>query len=231
MIFVTFAEPIIYLVAFGVGMSSLIPSFRTDGAMVTYRSFIFAGVLAQSMLNQGFFLSVYGGYARAYHQRLFLAMIITPISLSEVVLAEIAWNALRSSVAPLAILIVGSVAGDFHPLGALACVPFTLLGCAIFSSVGLWVVALAKSQDDLRFSQFYLFFPMFLLCGIFFPVERLPGIFQILSWAYPLRPLLSIMRGLLIGTHLDAVNIFLVLLWFVATMIGAHHFLLRRIAL
>ena len=77
----TFTEPILTLLSFGLGVGSLIGGVRTQGHQVSYRDFVFSGIIGQTILTQGFFEAAYGGFIRMYYQRIFQAMAQTPITL------------------------------------------------------------------------------------------------------------------------------------------------------
>ena len=46
----SFVEPLLYLLAFGVGVGSLIGTLQVGGVRLSYRSFIFSGIIAQTAL-------------------------------------------------------------------------------------------------------------------------------------------------------------------------------------
>ncbi|HQT26081.1 MAG TPA: hypothetical protein PLK99_05705, partial [Burkholderiales bacterium] len=80
----TFIEPVLYMLAFGYGVGGLIGDLSTGGVHLTYRSFVFSGIIAQTVLFQGFYEGAYGGFIRMYYQKIFHAISVTPITLSEV---------------------------------------------------------------------------------------------------------------------------------------------------
>src|SRR5438270_14048913 len=115
----TCAEPLLYLFSFGFGLGSLIGTVKLLGIELTYRQFIFAGIVAQTLMFQGFFEAAYGSFIRMYYQRIFQAIAVTPITLSEVLWAEILWDASKATFAASAVLMIGIATGDFSPAGAL----------------------------------------------------------------------------------------------------------------
>ena len=76
----SFVEPLLYLLAFGVGVGSLIGTLQAGGTRLSYRSFVFSGIIAQTALFQGFFEGAYGAFVRMYYQRIFQSIAITPIT-------------------------------------------------------------------------------------------------------------------------------------------------------
>lgn len=196
----TFAEPLLYLLSFGLGMSAVVRQVVVGGVGVEYRAFVFAGIVAQSVLYQGFFSAAYGGYARMHQQRIYLAILTTPVTLRELLGAELLWNASRGTLAAAAILLIGTLAGDFRPWGALAALPLAFAGALLFSGLGLCIAALARNFNDLSNAQFYVVFPSFLLAGVLFPLDALPTAARACAWLLPLTPVLDLLRALLLGT-------------------------------
>lgn len=195
----TFAEPFFYLLAFGFGVGGLIGSLRADGQELSYRSFVFSGILGQTALFQGFYEASYGGFVRMYYQRIFQAMAITPITLSEVLWGELIWDASKATLAVVIIASIGVVTGDFPLRAPLVVAPLAFAAALLFAGLGLAVAARARTIDEISYPQYLLVFPMFLFCGVFFPVERLPPVLQWLAWALPLTSVNSLMRTLTLG--------------------------------
>ncbi len=195
----TFSEPILYLLAFGLGLGSLIGELSTGGGQVSYRSFVFAGIIGQTVLMQGFYESSYGAFVRMYYQKIFTAMSATPITLSEVLWGELLWDATKAAVAAEVVALIGVAMGDF-PLRSLATVlPVAFAGSLVFAGMGLAVAARSRSIDAISYPQYLLVFPMFLFCGVFYPVETLPAPLLVLAWALPLTSVNSLVRTLTLG--------------------------------
>jgi lipooligosaccharide transport system permease protein len=73
----------------------------------------------------------------------------------------------------------------------------------LFSGLGLAVAARSRTIEEISYPQYLLVFPMFLFCGVFFPVEQLPAPLQWLAWALPLTSVNSLMRTLTLGFPLQ----------------------------
>ena len=187
----TFIEPLLYVFAFGFGLGRMIGTVNVAGVELTYRQFIFAGIVAQTLMFQGFFEAAYGAFIRMYYQRIFQAIAVTPITLSEVLWAELIWDASKAAFAATAVLAIGVVLGDFNPLGALLAIPFCIVGGLIFAALGLLVAAKSRTIEEISYPQYLLVFPMFLFCGVFFPLANLPAYLQGIAWILPLTSAVS----------------------------------------
>ncbi len=206
----TFCEPLMYLFAFGFGLGSMVGNVQISEAELTYRQFIFAGIAAQTLMFQGFFEAAYGAFIRMYYQRIFQAIAVTPITLSEVLWAELIWDASKAAFASTAVLGIGAIMGDFRPLGALLALPVCFLSGLLFAELGLLVAAKSKTIEEISYPQYLLIFPMFLFCGVFFPLSNLSIYLQWLAWTLPLTSVVSLLRTLTLGTPLQA-EVFVVL--------------------
>ncbi len=195
----TFLEPLLYLLAFGIGVGSLIGTIQTNGVRLSYRSFIFSGIIAQTLLFQGFYEGAFGAFVRMYYQRIFQAIAITPITLSEVLWGELIWDASKSTLAAEVVALIGVISGDFPPLSLLTLLPVCFLSSLLFSGMGLAAAAYSRSIDELSYPQYLLVFPMFLFCGVFYPVENLPVALQRVAWIFPLTAVNSLVRTLTVG--------------------------------
>ena len=225
----TFLEPLFSLLAFGVGVGALVGSITTQGVHLTYRSFIFSGIIAQTVLFQGFYEGSYGAFVRMYYQKIFQAIAITPITLSEVLWGELLWGATKATVAAEVVALIGVAAGDFHPLCLVTLLPVIFASAFLFSSMGLAAAGFAKSIDELSYPQYLLVFPMFLFCGVFYPLENMPAALQTAAWFFPLTSVISIVRSFALGLPLPAQAPPLFLLWLVVMVVVARRAMTRRL--
>ena len=225
----TFSEPFLYLLAFGFGVGSLIGSLQANGEEVSYRSFVFSGILGQTVLFQGFYEASYGGFVRMYYQRIFQAMAVTPITLSEVLWGELLWDASKATFAAAIIASVGVATGDFPVYAPLAVVPVAFSASLLFAGLGLAVAARSRTIEEISYPQYLLVFPMFLFCGVFFPVEQLPAQLQWLAWALPLTAVNSLMRTLTLGFPFQAWSIPILAAWLLLLVAYSRHAMFGRL--
>jgi len=211
----TFSEPLLYLLAFGFGVGSLIGTLQVNGASVAYRSFVFAGILGQTVLFQGFYEASYGGFVRMYYQKIYSAMAVTPITLSEVLWGELLWDSTKSTVAAQVVVLIGIATGDFPTISLLSVLPIAFFSSLLFAGLGLTVAARARSIDEISYPQYLLIFPMFLFCGVFYPIEQLPAALQWAAWVLPLTSVNSLMRTLTLGFPFQAWSVPILAGWLV----------------
>ena len=210
----TFFEPLLYLFAFGFGLGPMIGTVEVLGVQMTYRQFVLAGIVGQTVMFQGFFEAAFGAFIRMYYQRIFQAIAVTQITLSEVLWAELIWDASKASFSASVVLLIGVLTGDFSPAGALMVFPISFLAGLLFSGLGLLVAAKSKTIEEISYPQYLLIFPMFLFCGVYFPLSNLPVWLQWIAWLLPLTSVVSLIRTLTLGTPLEPGVFVVIPAWF-----------------
>jgi lipooligosaccharide transport system permease protein len=150
-------------------------------------------------MNSATFEAMYSAFSRMHVQRTWDAIMMAPLDLDDVVLAELVWAASKSVLSGAAILAVAWLLGltqSFLSLWVLALVP--LVGLA-FGALALAVTAMARSYDFFMYYFTLIITPMSLLCGVFFPVDQLPAAFQAIAAFLPLTHAVAVARPLLLG--------------------------------
>ena len=169
-----FLEPLFYLLAFGVGLSSLVGPVHYQGSEISYIRFIAPGLLAISIMYNAFFETTYTSYVRMYYQKTFDAMMATPLSLEEIITGEIVWGATKSFIAATIMLGVISAFGLLSYPECLLILPLAFLGGIAFASIGMVFTGMVANIEMFNLPVFLFITPMFLFSGTFFPTENLP---------------------------------------------------------
>jgi lipooligosaccharide transport system permease protein len=189
-------EPLLYLLAFGVGFSSLVGKFRYQGQEMSYLSFIAPALIAINIMNNAFFENTYASFVRMYYQKTFDALMATPLTLEEIITGEIVWGATKSAIATTIMLAVVSLFGLIAYPSGLLLIPLAFLGGLAFGSIGMFFTGIVKNIELFNLPVFLFITPMFLFSGTFFPVEHLPRWAGWLAFILPLTHLVKICRAL-----------------------------------
>ena len=189
------ADPLISLVGLGLGLGALIGD--VDGR--PYVSFLASGMLCQSTLNSATFEALYSAFSRLKVQRTWEGILHAPLTITDVVLGEWLWAALKATLSGAAILLVMYAFRLVHGPRPLAVLPLLLLVGLAFSGVALVFTAIAKSYEFFTYYFTLMIAPMAFLSGVYFPLRQLPRFLQQIAWLLPLAHGASLARGLALG--------------------------------
>jgi len=192
-------EPVLYVVAFGVGFKLMIPSVQFHGREISYVAFIAPALIAVGIMNSSFFETTYASFVRMYYQKTFDAIMSTPVSVEDVITGEIVWGATRSLMTATIMVGVLSVFGLVHWPTGLLLLPLAVLGGIGFGAIGMMFTGWVTSIDLFTLPTFLFVTPMFLFSGTFFPLDTLPGWAQQVALALPLTHLTIVARELCLG--------------------------------
>ena len=194
-LWVPFIEGILQLVAFGVGVGYYVQD--VDG--VSYLRFIAPAIVCVTAMFQAAFETSYGSFVRMELQRTFEGIVATPVSVEDVIAAELVWGATRALIGGVGVSIIIAAAGLVGSWWALLFpIAIALEGLA-FAGIGMLFTAVAPDFGFFNYLATLVISPMMLFAGVFFPVSRLPEAAQWLVWLLPLTHAVNIVRGLALG--------------------------------
>lgn len=189
------AEPVIVLVAMGLGLGGVVPLIAGQ----TYTQFIGPGILASYAMYASTFECTYGTFIRMEHQRTFDAIIATPVNIEDVIGGEIFWAASRSLITATSILVILTLFQLVQSPWALLVLPLSVVQGFVFGSMGMFFTSKAPSITS--FGYYFTLFvtPMFFFSGVFFPLTNIPPTVQVIAGFLPLTPTVQIARGVMTG--------------------------------
>jgi lipooligosaccharide transport system permease protein len=196
----TFLYPVLYLAAIGIGLGRLIDhgsSQAVDG--VRYVWFLAPGLLAATAMQIGANESTFPVMAGIKWLKTYLAMLATPLEVTDVLYGHMLWILTRVAMASCVFLAVMAAFGFVPSPWAVAAFPAALLTGAAFAAP---VMAFSATREsDQSFIVLYRFgvVPLFLFSGTFFPIRQLPGWLQVVARCTPLYQGVSLCRGLVLG--------------------------------
>jgi lipooligosaccharide transport system permease protein len=192
-------EPILYLVAFGAGMGTMIGAVSWGGRSVSYVTFLAPGLISIAIMFWAFFETLYGSFVRMYYQKTFEAIISTPLTLEDVIVGEMIWGATKSVIVTVLMMIAITFFGVLQYPQALLVIPFSLLSGLMFAALGMCFTAICPTIDTFNLPIFGIIYPMFLFSGTFFPLEVLPSWARLLAGALPLTHTAFFVRSVCFG--------------------------------
>lgn len=202
-----FGEPLLYLLALGYGLGSFVGTMQG----LPYIVFLASGIVCGSAMNTATFEGLYSAYTRMNLQQTWAGMLVAPLNIDDVVLGEILWAGTKSLISVAPILVIAAVLGLVHDWGALWVLPVVLLAGICFGAMALVITSVAKSYDFFLYYFTLVITPMFLLSGVFFPLEQMPAV----QWGAQLLPLthvVDIVRPLMTGQTMQHLGLHLLVL-------------------
>ncbi len=183
-----FFEPVLYLLAIGIGVGAYINQMGG----LSYAAFLAPGLVCVAAMNGASFEVTYNIYVRMNFEKAYDAMLTTPVEPDDVLAGEILWALTRSCIYGGCFFVV-------IVLWGLAPLPSALLGIAVIPLAGLLFAAIGiafsmQIQTLDVFSFYFTLFltPLFLFSDVFFPLkDRLSGAWL---WVAELLPLLHPVR-------------------------------------
>jgi lipooligosaccharide transport system permease protein len=190
------ADPMIYMLGFGYGLGRMLP----DVFGTSYIAFLAAGTVCSSTMMAASFEAMYSGFSRMHVQKTWDAIMNTPITLDDIMVAELVWAASKSFMAGTAVLLVAAALGFTHSLLALCVLPVMFATGLAFASLGLIMTALSASYDFFMYYFTLFITPMMMVCGVFFPADQLPQALQQAAAFLPLTHAVALVRPLMNGS-------------------------------
>src|SRR5215204_4455392 len=225
--FSSMLEPVIYLLAFGLGLGATLVD-RVDG--LDYVEFVGTGMVATAVIFSSALPAMFGTFVKERFQRTYDALLAAPIDVEELVTAEMLWIGLRSGFFGCFPLIVSFFFG-LDPTIEMLLVPIFCFTTALgFAAFGIAVAASVAKIDQFSYVTTLVITPLFLVAGTFFPIDQLPEGFQIAANFNPLYQLVELVRGAAFGFEaVDALRFLALLVFSVALWRIAVHRMEKRL--
>jgi lipooligosaccharide transport system permease protein len=192
-------EPLLYLLSIGIGVGHLIGHVPgLDIGNSTYPVYVGAGLLATAAMNAAFYETSFTVFARLRSERVYDAMVVTPIEPIDIAMGETLWGALRGMIAGGGFVAELALFGLARSPWILLAVPASLVVGFMFSSLGLLAMTFLKDWSHFEVIHVVML-PLFLFSTTFFPLSVYPQFIQApITWL-PLYPSIQLLRGLVLG--------------------------------
>ncbi len=189
-------EPVIYLLAFGLGLGATIVS-QVDG--LDYVEFVGTGMVATAVIFASALPAMFGTFVKHRFQRTYDAILAAPVDVEELVTAEMLWIGMRAGFYGCFPLLV-SFAFGLDPTWGMLLVPLFCFVTALgFAAFGIAVAGTVGKIDQFNYVTTLVITPLFLVAGTFFPIDQLPEGFQVAAQLNPLYQLVELVRGAAFG--------------------------------
>src|SRR6266480_2985269 len=168
------AQPLLYLIIFGTGLSSAIGGARFGPSGANYQTFIYPGIIGMTIL----FTSIFGAMSVVWDREFgFLKeVLVAPIDRSAVAIGKALGGATRAMIQGLLLLVLAPFVGvNLNLLTVLELIPLAAILAFGLASFGVAIASMMKSLQGFQVVMNFLMMPMFFLSGALFPLTNLPG--------------------------------------------------------
>jgi ABC-2 type transport system permease protein len=190
-VFAMLVQPLLFLFVMGTGLSSIVDT----GDEIDFRTFLFPGVLAMSVL----FTAAFSGISLVWDREFgFLReMLVAPVGRTAIILGKCLGGATAATLQSLVLLALAPVVGVPYDLVMM----LELLGCLFLGSLMLTAMGVVLSvrikqiQAAMPMTQLIIA-PMMFLSGALFPLAGLPAWLAIATKLNPLTYIVQPMRAI-----------------------------------
>jgi len=197
-------QPLVYLLGIGLGLAAFIDVSVADGAdgPVTYLQFVGPALLASSAIGITMGEFTYVVMSGFKWRRLYWGMNASPLAPEQVmggIVFAVLVRMLFTTTAYYVLIVAFGAVGDPWT-GALMPLVGTLGGMAFGLPLLAYAASVTEDKGQFAMVQRFIFTPMFLFSGTFYPLDTMPGWLQWIGWLSPLWHASEIGRALSYGS-------------------------------
>ena len=184
-------EPVAMLVGVAFGVGRLVDN--VPGTDVPYAEFVASGLVIGSAMFVPLIECSMSAYNRMDNQ-LYDTQLTAPLSITEVLIADLAFACTRGLISAISITTVALIFGWINEWTAIYLVIPVILTGILFGSIGFLFSTTAPHVAFVSLIFTVIGTPLFMFSGIFYPLEVLPDWARIVSLFIPLRPAVDLGR-------------------------------------
>ncbi|OBF06391.1 multidrug ABC transporter permease [Mycobacterium sp. ACS4054] len=221
-------QPALWLLIFGTTFSHL---HVIHTGSVSYLAFLAPGIIAQSAL----FISIFYGIQIIWDRDagVLAKLMVTPAPASALITGKAFAAGVRSVaqvVGVMALAYLMNVGLTVNPLRIVAAMAVVMLGAAFFACLSMTLAGLVRNRDRLMGIGQAITMPLFFASNALYPVDVMPTWLHVLSRVNPLSYEVDALRGLLIGTPFNPVDVVVLVVAAVLGIASASTLLRRLVA-
>lgn len=188
----SFAQPLLFLIIFGTGLSSSLSGLGGGAAgaslagvgSVSYIQFMFPGIIGMSVL----FSAIFGSMSIVWDREFgfMREILVSPIDRGAVAVGKALGGATQAMIQGLIILLLAPLVGVPLTVSTVVLlIPFTFVLAFGLASMGVAIASRMKSQQAFMIIINFLTMPIFFLSGALFPLTNLPAWMEVLTHINP----------------------------------------------
>ena len=180
----SFANPLLYLTAVGIGIGSLIDT-KVDG--VSYLVFLAPALLASAAIQSAGDETMFPTLEGFKWRKTFFATNATPMTPKQIVHGVLLAAMVRTLFAIIAYYLILLAFGAAPNATSLLAIPSALIAGAAFGVCLMAATAYAMNDDGfMNVVGRFIVTPMFLFSGTYYPLDSMPVYLQPIGWISPL---------------------------------------------
>jgi ABC-type multidrug transport system permease subunit len=189
-------SPLIYILAFGLGLGSSLDKSVTPTAGASYLQFILPGMIALSSMTisfSGTTFSICGDrlFTKSFEELLLLPVHPLALHIGKMLAGVVRGVLTASSVILVAVIFTGKVGSFLNPLFLLV----LILNCAVFAGLGVIIGLRVQSLEAVGLYNNFVIVPMSFLGATFFDPANLPAVLKAIVYCLPLTYATTAMRA------------------------------------
>lgn len=185
-------QPLLFLFVMGTGLASVID---TEGEL-DFRTFLFPGVLAMSVL----FSAAFAGISLVWDREFgFLReMLVAPVSKAAIVVGKCLGGATTATLQTIVLLALSGLVGvPYDPVLMIELLLLLFVGALMLTALGVLLSARIKQIQAAMPATQLIIMPMMFLSGALFPMAGLPDWLSIATKLNPLTYVVQPMRSVI----------------------------------
>ncbi len=167
------AEPLLFLLSIGIGLSGLVGTIRVGNETVPYATFVAPALLAASSMNGAMIDSIFNVFFKLRITHSYESVLATPLDTGDVALGETTWAVTRGVFYAATFLVIMAALGDTRSWLIVFALLTSMLLSASFAAVGMAATTFMRSWQDFDLVALTII-PLFLFSGTFYPVTAYP---------------------------------------------------------
>ncbi len=177
------AQPLLFLVVFGTGLSSSLGGAFGGGAAggISYVQFVYPGIIGMAVL----FSAIFGAMSIVWDREFgFLKeMLVAPIDRSAVAIGKALGGATQAMIQGLLLLVLAPLIGVSLSLGTIVVlIPVVFALAFALAALGVAIASRMRSMQAFQMVMNFLLMPIFFLSGALFPLSgNLPDWMTVLT--------------------------------------------------
>ncbi|WP_028895531.1 ABC transporter permease [Syntrophorhabdus aromaticivorans] len=179
-LFSAMVVPIIYLVAFGLGLGKSVQTGHGN-----YLDFLIPGLVAMSSMSNSYTWVANALNLNRLYFKTFQLFVQAPISPFSIMIGEVCAGVTKGLFASVLIIFVGFTISPRFTITPLF-IMVLLLNCFLFACLGIVTGMITTSHEDTSTYANFFILPMAFFSGTFFPVDKIP---PVIRWIIDVMPL------------------------------------------